>query len=74
MAKFGIALGSGPRGREFKSRHSDHTECLLKALCFLFDSLRLNICVVTMGVCIFGVSPYGGTNFNSLIKLGGAVG
>ena len=24
MAKFGIALGSGPRGRGFKSRHSDH--------------------------------------------------
>ena len=24
VAKFGIALGSGPRGRGFKSRHSDH--------------------------------------------------
>ena len=28
MAKFGIALGSGPRGRGFKSRHSDHSESL----------------------------------------------
>ena len=26
MAKFGIALGSGPRGLGFKSRHSDHIE------------------------------------------------
>lgn len=24
VAKFGIALGSGPRGLEFESRHSDH--------------------------------------------------
>ena len=24
VAKFGIALGSGPRGRGFESRHSDH--------------------------------------------------
>ena len=27
VAKFGIALGSGPRGRGFESRHSDHIEC-----------------------------------------------
>ena len=27
MAKFGIALGSGPRGRGFESRYSDHAEC-----------------------------------------------
>ena len=26
VAKFGIALGSGPRGRGFESRHSDHSE------------------------------------------------
>ena len=26
VAKLGIALGSGPRGRGFKSRHSDHAE------------------------------------------------
>ena len=25
MAKFGIALGSGPRGLGFESRYSDHT-------------------------------------------------
>ncbi len=24
VAKLGIALGSGPRGRGFESRHSDH--------------------------------------------------
>ena len=28
MAKFGIALGSGPRGHGFESRHSDHTKSL----------------------------------------------
>ena len=31
MAKFGIALGSGPRGRGFESRHSDHSEIPLTA-------------------------------------------
>ena len=33
MAKFGIALGSGPRGLGFDSRHSDHSgadDCLLR--------------------------------------------
>lgn len=29
VAKFGIALGSGPRGRGFKSRHSDHRKPLI---------------------------------------------
>ena len=28
MAKFGIALGSGPRGRGFESRYSDHQKAL----------------------------------------------
>ena len=28
MAKFGIALGSGPRGHGFESRHSDHIKSL----------------------------------------------
>ena len=32
VAKFGIALGSGPRGRGFKSRHSDHKEAIKKIL------------------------------------------
>ena len=27
VAKLGIALGSGPRGPGFESRHSDHVEC-----------------------------------------------
>ncbi len=30
VAKFGIALGSGPRGHGFKSRHSDHKEATKK--------------------------------------------
>ena len=30
MAKFGIALGSGPRGHGFKSRHSDHFSKMLE--------------------------------------------
>ena len=29
MAKFGIALGSGPRGRGFESRHSDQNPQIL---------------------------------------------
>ena len=28
MAKFGIALGSGPRGLGFESRYSDHKKAL----------------------------------------------
>ena len=28
MAKLGIALGSGPRGRGFESRYSDHRKAL----------------------------------------------
>ena len=28
VAKLGIALGSGPRGRGFKSRHSDQRKSL----------------------------------------------
>ena len=30
MAKLGIALGSGPRGRGFESRHSDQGKGLLQ--------------------------------------------
>ena len=29
VAKFGIALGSGPRGRGFESRHSDQNPQIL---------------------------------------------
>ena len=29
MAKFGIALGSGPRGHGFESRHSDHKSTVI---------------------------------------------
>ena len=34
VAKFGIALGSGPRGRGFESRHSDHRKSLEKPMFF----------------------------------------
>ncbi len=40
MAKFGIALGSGPRGRRFKSSHSDQKKHLAIAKCF-FNEIRL---------------------------------
>ena len=32
MAKFGIALGSGPRGLGFESRYSDHRKQYRKRL------------------------------------------
>ena len=32
MAQFGSALGSGPRGRRFKSCHSDHQRAMKKIL------------------------------------------
>ena len=35
VAKFGIALGSGPRGHGFKSRHSDQIK-EIALLCYLF--------------------------------------
>ena len=43
MAKFGIALGSGPRGRGFESRHSDQQKsvfCLKTKGAFLNDVFR----------------------------------
>ena len=44
MAKFGIALGSGPRGLGFESRHSDQKKRQLSTescrfFCFLISSL-----------------------------------
>ena len=47
VAQFGSALGSGPRGRGFKSRHLDHMNTPLKSeplkfewqWCFLYKSL-----------------------------------
>ena len=40
MAKFGIALGSGPRGRGFESRCSDQKEkgCLCSPFLFTLDA------------------------------------
>ena len=42
MAKFGIALGSGPRGHGFKSRHSDQNrvDVIRYRLCFYFRDLN----------------------------------
>ena len=40
VAKFGIALGSGPRGHGFESRHSDHEKshfCLPTKVTFFND-------------------------------------
>ena len=45
VAKLGIALGSGPRGRGFKSRHSDHdklTDYTMGVVCQLFILNILN--------------------------------
>ena len=39
VAKFGIALGSGPRGHGFKSRHSDHIKGALSGTLLLFTSV-----------------------------------
>lgn len=36
MAQFGRALGSGPRGRVFKSPHSDHTQGQIRQVRFDF--------------------------------------
>ena len=47
VAQFGSALGSGPRGRRFKSSRSDHTKKALRNLmilrAFLICTLTLNI-------------------------------
>ena len=36
VAKFGIALGSGPRGHGFESRHSDHIAASSVSLAAIF--------------------------------------
>ena len=38
MAKFGIALGSGPRGRGFESRYSDQ--------CFLYEQFGFPVIMI----------------------------
>ena len=42
VAQFGSALGSGPRGRGFKSRHLDHKKTLLFCNVFFVFSSALN--------------------------------
>ena len=43
VAQFGRALGSGPRGRRFKSSHSDHKkQRVLATLCFLLFASGLS--------------------------------
>ena len=67
VAKFGIALGSGPRGRGFESRHSDHrkilelqqvrgffvfrTCCVQRVFLTLFLTLLLNAARQLIGHC-----------------------
>ena len=58
MAKFGIALGSGPRGLGFKSRHSDHGRVPQRTLPLLFILPILNFfdfcCTKTCNFLYFG--------------------
>ncbi len=42
MAKFGIALGSGPRGRGFESRHSDQNKRAASAALLFWSERDLN--------------------------------
>ena len=46
MAKFGIALGSGPRGLGFESRHSDQNQGLQFAVLCFFIGILTAICEV----------------------------
>ena len=50
MAKFGIALGSGPRGLGFESRYSDQNEKTTDKVVFSFShvagSKHSNACVL----------------------------
>ena len=55
MAKFGIALGSGPRGHGFKSRHSDHTA-------HIFGILTKNMSRFNIFITLF-------TNCHPLLKI-----
>ena len=55
MAKFGIALGSGPRGLGFESRYSDHRKALEMYVSgafsyFLDTSLYIFMCWVNKKV------------------------
>ncbi len=42
VAKFGIALGSGPRGLGFKSPHSDHYKKTADFCSAVFCYIRIN--------------------------------
>ncbi len=48
VAKFGIALGSGPRGRGFESRHSDHRKSLEKPMFFRVFCFAVFPCFCTL--------------------------
>ena len=41
MAKFGIALGSGPRGLGFESRYSDHKSVRFLGISRIFSNFLL---------------------------------
>ncbi len=48
VAKLGIALGSGPRGRGFESRHSDH----VKQLCFSNSFIEKQSCFLSVSLAM----------------------
>lgn len=47
MAQFGSVLGSGPRGRGFESRHSDHQKSVL-----LMQDGFFYACIFEQNFCI----------------------
>ena len=58
MAKFGIALGSGPRGLGFESRYSDHGKALemyvsgaFSYFCAILDSKGDIAAILDNGTC-----------------------
>ena len=54
MAKFGIALGSGPRGLGFESRHSDQKEGCPQGVVFFFYSYRrIHYCLLSTTVILW---------------------
>ena len=57
MAKFGIALGSGPRGRGFESRCSDHRKQYRKRLFCGTFSLFSGKYQIFLQICVFAIFP-----------------
>ena len=55
MAKFGIALGSGPRGRGFESPYSDHRKQYCKQLFCGTFSLFIGIFLTFLQIPILAI-------------------